>query len=232
MIQVTDNLFVGSLVDFDTLPSPSDYQIILAAHEPCHRKALGYTTKGAPKDSPEYLFAFRNGHQLILNAIDAPDPKYISKPMIDEAVKFGRAALDGGKKLACFCNQGLSRSPTIAMLILAPTLHADFITAEEQFNALYPAYKPGKGMRGFAMENWAHYYGFVSESVPKPAHPSDSLITIESVSAYLKSGVKGDPKALVHFIENATRALDRIANSKEQETMPCSAELSSALSLP
>jgi len=50
MIEVSPNLFVGSLADYEAIPDPTEYQVVLAMKIPCHQKALGYTTRAAPKD--------------------------------------------------------------------------------------------------------------------------------------------------------------------------------------
>ena len=43
-----------------------------SSHATYHRQALGYRSRGAPKDHPEYLVA-RRGNRLILNIVDAND---------------------------------------------------------------------------------------------------------------------------------------------------------------
>ncbi len=57
------------------------------------------------------------------------------------------------------CNQGRSRSPTIAMLVLAKSLPAKFEDAEDAFREIYPDYDPANGMREFARMNWDDYRG-------------------------------------------------------------------------
>lgn len=156
MIEVSPNLFVGNQSDYEELPDGHDFVIIHACKEPHHRRALGYTTPGAPKDHAEYLWCYRKG-DLILNIVDVADPRFIAKPMIDEAVKFARDHLAAGRKVFVHCNQGRSRSPTIAMLIMAPEMHEAFTRAEMDFRKVYPLHDPARGIHTFAKENWGAY---------------------------------------------------------------------------
>jgi hypothetical protein len=122
---------------------------IAACKEPCHRQALGYTTKAAPIDSSEYLWCYR-GSGLILNLVDGTDPKWISSAMVEEALSFIDKSTD---PVFLFCNQGESRSPTIALMWLVSRGHIiekSFNDAETAFKKLYPSYKPKDGIRLFA----------------------------------------------------------------------------------
>lgn len=158
MIEVSPNLFVGNQSDCEELPDGHDFVIIHACKEPHHRRALGYKTPGAPKDDPEYLWCYRKGN-LILNIVDAADARFVSKAMIDEAVRFARDHLAAGRKVLVHCNQGRSRSPTIALLILAPEMDASYIRAEMDFRKVYPLYDPARGVQAFAKDNWDAYRG-------------------------------------------------------------------------
>jgi hypothetical protein len=159
MIEVAPKLFVTSRGEFKKGAPPGSL-FISAARDPDHREAVGYKGRGCPKDHCEYLFAYRDGN-LILNIVDADDPAYIPKMMVDEAVMFARQTLELGRhRLIIYCNQGKSRSPVLALLTIAPHLSEDFLTAEEVFsNKIYPPYMPAKGVRGFAMKHWTEYHG-------------------------------------------------------------------------
>src|SRR5262245_29122461 len=131
MKEVAPKLWVGNQADAEQLDQfGSDWAIVFSAKEPWHRELLGYKTRGAPTDHAEYLWGVR-GKRLYLNLIDAPDPKYVNRSMMDAAVAFignQLAILDPDKPEAVgiFCNQGQSRAPTLAMLYLAPSLPEDF----------------------------------------------------------------------------------------------------------
>lgn len=156
MIEVHPNLFVGHAVDEATLRHELGWFIISAAKEPWHRAALGYTGVAAPKDHAEYLMASRPG-KLILNLVDALDPAYVSDTIVDMAL----ATIDAMRpeaKVLVHCNQGISRSPTLALLYMARHTDRfagmDFDRSVEQFRAIYPSYAPARGMASYAKSHW------------------------------------------------------------------------------
>lgn len=159
MKEITRNLFIGSQDDYElNVKFLPDWYVIHACKEPYHRQALGYSGRAVANTHPEYLIAERD-NRLILNLVDAADPKYIAKEIIDKAV----AAIDeniNSRKVLLHCNQGMSRSATIGLLYLH---HIGIIStsffkeAETEFKNLYPLYMPGNGMRVFAEQNWDYY---------------------------------------------------------------------------
>lgn len=159
MIEVYKNLYVGNQFDEETLQSREDWFIVHACKEPYHRQTLGYSGRGAPKDHPEYLFAVRDG-RLILNLVDVPNPKYIAMEIMEAAVKAIHEDISS-KKVLVHCNQGMSRSPSIAFLYLAK--HTGLFeglsleAALHEFKELYPSYAPAGGVAGFIRENWGHF---------------------------------------------------------------------------
>src|ERR1035437_3624457 len=115
MIEVLSNLFVGSQDDEVSIHGQSGWFVVHACKEPYHRQALGYSGRAAPKNHPEYLIA-RRDNRLVLNLVDADDPAYIPAEIMDVAVTFIHEHLSAGRRVLVHCNQGLSRSPAIAML--------------------------------------------------------------------------------------------------------------------
>ena len=168
MIEVHRALFVGAETDYEMNKSrfSPGWAIVHACKEPYHRQALGYTGRGAPKTHPEYLIA-RRGNRLILNLVDADDPAYIPDEIMEAAVEFIHSELSGGKRVLVHCNQGLSRSPGIAMLYLAT--HTDrvsrdsFEAAVVAFRTIYPPFSPAVGIAGWLRERWAR--GIVPRNV-------------------------------------------------------------------
>jgi hypothetical protein len=120
---------------------------------------LGYTGRGAPKDSPEYLWTER-GNRLALNIVDAPQSIFFSKEMIDKALAFIEQKLGEGLKVLVHCNEGFSRSPSLCLLYLIKhgmILGGTLEDCEAEFMKIYPEYNPGTGMRGFVKEHWEEY---------------------------------------------------------------------------
>lgn len=160
MREIISNLYVGNQEDFEnTIFLPYEWSFVLAAKEPWHRQTLGYTGRAAPRDHPEYLIA-RRDDKLILNLVDAPKSIFFNKDVIDAGLDFIKEELNKGKKVLVCCNQGESRSPSIALLYLVKYKYIDVDTledAEAEFLKLYPEYNPGEGIRSFVKENWDYY---------------------------------------------------------------------------
>lgn len=160
MIEIYPNLFIGTEQDYENgVNDQTGWMIVHACKEPYHRQLLGYTTRGAPKDHPEYLMAQR-GNRLILNLVDTPNPAFIPKEIIDTALYFIHKGLSEGCKVLIHCNLGESRSPSIGLLYLR--IHTDilpdeFALAEGKFREIYPPYNPSMGIRGFVVNNWNSY---------------------------------------------------------------------------
>ncbi len=159
MIEVYNNLYVGSQADEEAIHSQVGWFFIHACKEPYHRQALGYTGRGAPKGHPEYLIARRPG-RLILNLVDADDMTYIPKQVIRLAVEEIHQQISSNKVLVN-CNQGHSRSPTIAFLYMlkyAETFHTKSLDeALSAFRSIYTAYSPARGMGDFVKASWRDF---------------------------------------------------------------------------
>lgn len=160
MKEVSENIYVGNQADYeDGTFIPSEWSFLLAAKEPWHRSALGYTGRAAAKDDPEYLIA-RRDNKLILNLVDAPKSIFFDKKVIDAGLDFIEEQLNEGKNVLICCNKGESRSASIALLYLIKhdLIEGDTLEdCEAEFLKLYPDYNPGEGMRGFVKENFEEY---------------------------------------------------------------------------
>ena len=160
MIEIYPNLFVGIAEDYEfQVKGQEGWSVVHACKEPYPRRELGYTSRAAPKDHPEYLMAQRE-NRLILNLVDAPDPAYIRKEIIDAALEFIQNRLSEGHNVLVHCNLGESRSPSIGLLYLViytKILSKEFAVAENEFRQIYPSYNPGTGMKGFLVLNWGYY---------------------------------------------------------------------------
>lgn len=164
MIEVYHKLFVGSQEEYeDLLPEGKDVFILHAAKEPYHRQYVGYTGKACAKDHSEYLMAVR-GNKMAVNIVDALESKYFDPELIKDVVKKILYLLINKKTVYIHCNQGESRAPSIALLVLLG-LHAvstEYDVAVKQFKMIYPKYNPGKGISDFLTENWNEYVNYFS----------------------------------------------------------------------
>ena len=157
MVEVYKNLFVGSEFDYEVNPqSFNDWYVVHACKEPYHRKALGYTGRAAPKESPYYFYLTDVRGHLILNIVDVPDPRFFNDGMIDKAIDYCLEGLNKGKRVLIHCNQGESRAPTIALMVLRK-LHVvsdDFDEAVDYMYSIYPDYNPNNGILEYARQRW------------------------------------------------------------------------------
>ena len=161
MIEIHPNLFLGHQGAYEyQVQGQNGWAVVHACKEPYHRNLLGYTTRGAPKDHPEYLFAER-GNRLYLNLVDANDPAYILKEIIDKAIAFIHEKRAKSLKVLVHCNQGESRGPAIGFLYLLqhtntlPKTSLD--DALTKFRQIYPAFYPSRGISGFIAVHWEEY---------------------------------------------------------------------------
>jgi len=153
MQQVYDRLFVGDLSDCST--TRVGWAVIHACKSPCHQFAVGY--RGSlTADHPNYLVLER-GDDLFLNMIDPPFPLF----KMESFTEFLRFAHERWKRqitLLIHCNQGESRAPALALLLMSKRLGVlspvSYNEAAQEFSDMYPAYRPGHGIRTFLMEHW------------------------------------------------------------------------------
>lgn len=155
MIEVNKDIFVGTDNDCVFNP-PEGLAIIHACKYPCHSKAVRY--KGSlPKTHPNYLILERGNH-LFLNMVDMDQelsPIY-TNPIMKAAIQFIDEKILTNK-IFIHCNQGQSRSPSIALVYLANKgiiNNTSFNGAFQDFIKLYKIYLPGKGIGMYLNRNW------------------------------------------------------------------------------
>lgn len=163
MRQVAPGIFIDGTRDKVCLYPEvgDDTAVIHAAKDPCHRRRLGYTTRGAPVGHPHEVFV-RDGRHLILNMVDAPDPKYFSPLMFHQARDFAAEHRALGRALLIHCNEGRSRSTSLALVILATSgalPSASYAEARAAYLQLDPLYAPNEGVRLFLEARWAEVCG-------------------------------------------------------------------------
>lgn len=135
-------------------PCKAGQAIVHACKEPCHRRAVGYAAKSLASTHPHYL-AHRQGADLYLNLIDPPVPLF-KRESFEIALSFMHEACKAGS-LHIHCNQGQSRAPSLALLLMAKRLgtlpNTSYAEARAAFERMHP-YNPGDGIARFLAENW------------------------------------------------------------------------------
>lgn len=158
MIEVFKHLFVGDDNDYQINKAPMNQSwfVVHACKEPYHRDALGYQTRGAPKDSRSYYYLYDRYNHLILNIVDGVPAEYYNDNMIDEAILYCLKGLKNGSNVLIHCNQGESRAPTIAMLVLKKlnVLSSDFQEAFNSFKEMYINFNPSQGILKYLQSRW------------------------------------------------------------------------------
>lgn len=117
MIEVEGNVWIGNEADVDEFYGEFGGFCIHAAKEPYHRKAVGYTGRGAPKEHPEYLVAERDTFNAY-NLVDSPKPEYIPHDIFVHAANAIHEMVEKGVPVLINCNQGKSRSVGIYLYYL------------------------------------------------------------------------------------------------------------------
>jgi len=129
--------------------------VVHACKDPCHRRAVGYTTKTIPSSHENYL-VLEDGFHLYLNLIDPPAPLF----MMPSFAAF-MAFVDKHRphrEVLIHCNQGESRAPSLALLYLAKRtteIPADSYASAAAAFSLKFSYKPGQGIQTWLTRNWA-----------------------------------------------------------------------------
>lgn len=154
MKELYKNLWVGNENDV-AKAREKGYAIVSACKDglSSHRQLLGYTSMGAPKGA-EYLVARRPKH-LYLNLIDGDDPRYVPDQVIDAALSFISEHMDKGQSVLVHCVEGISRSPSIALLWLVKNGKMPVDGAVRKFKQLYPDYDPAPGIKIYTKQRIA-----------------------------------------------------------------------------
>lgn len=156
MIQLSDTkIFVGG-TDASSLRHDSDWAVVNTAKN-VHCEILNWDNR-PPRDHPNYLVLERD-QLLSFNWVDGPAHLY----NWSGSAAFVRA-LDfidrwyHSKSVLIHCNQGQSRSPTVALLYLAKRLciipDSSFAAARAEFQLLYPSYNPA-GIADYVSSHWS-----------------------------------------------------------------------------
>lgn len=159
MVEVFPNILIGTIDDYEVIKGSDDYFTVIAAKEPYHRRAVGYSGRSCGKDNPEYLYAERSGC-LICNLVDVDNPDWISDIIIDKIFADIDKALKDRRQVLICGNKGHSRSACIGMMYMKRAGYfkgIGFDGAEMLYRKIYPPYEPARGIREYARRNWDRF---------------------------------------------------------------------------
>jgi hypothetical protein len=153
MFEIYNNLFIGNENDC-FLDIRKGWVVIHACKSPCHQRAVGY--RGSlPKNHPNYLIKEQEFH-LFLNIID-PDKPLFMPQVFTVSLDFIKKNISQ-RKVLIHCNNGISRAPSLALLYMAKRAktisNENFLAAKMEFNKIFPAYSPSKGIELYLTKNW------------------------------------------------------------------------------
>jgi len=153
MLEVYKNLFIGDILDYETYRNDTDFKILSACKNPCHKEMCGYLQNPNITDV-DYFFK-ENDRQLALNIVDGPK-KTFSLILFTKALEFIDKHLSNGSKVLVHCNKGESRSATIVLLYLIKIgyLPKDVNIAGSVFKTIYNGYNPSFGIQEFAIDKF------------------------------------------------------------------------------
>lgn len=159
MIKVQERVYVGN--ETDCRVGDDEWAVVHACKSPCHQRAVGY--RGSlPQDHPHYL-VFQQGTDLYLNLVDPQVPLFMAQSFTS-FLAFARVQLNEGRKILIHCNQGESRAPSLALLLLAKLVcsisNDSYKAARADFEALFTGYYPGMGIQKYLADHWSEFDDF------------------------------------------------------------------------
>jgi protein-tyrosine phosphatase len=149
MKNIFNHLWTGGLEDCNR---PGGWAVVHACKHPCHKQAVGYASKIS--DSHEYYFVLETENNLFLNMVDTSVPLF-DFSLFEATVQF----LDkhSGTPTLIHCNQGISRSRTLALVYLAVKgliPNGSYDEAVYYYTETDKIKFPYRGIHHFVKQNW------------------------------------------------------------------------------
>jgi len=153
-----DRLYVGGLQDRKLVDNVDNFAIVSCVSS-LHYQLLN-KKKGELKQTDSEYILWTNGDKLMsLNWFDGSESMYDYSGVVtfELILDFIADQLYRGSKVLIHCNQGLSRSPSVALLYLAKRAHMisseSYDVARSDFEKIYPEYAP-KGIADYLRKHW------------------------------------------------------------------------------
>lgn len=148
-------LWVGGR-EASSLRDDPDWAVVNATKS-VHSEILGWV--GKPSGDDPYYLMYESGQLLSFNWVDggAHTFEWSGVPAFVRALDFIDKWYES-KDILINCDQGQSRSPTVALLYLAKRMHLipdeSFAEARKAFQIIYPFYAPN-GIADYVSNNWS-----------------------------------------------------------------------------
>lgn len=162
MIEIYDNIFVGSEQDYYSIQNQNHWATLHCCKNPFHCDFVGYRGN-LPSNHPNYALK-RIDNEMALNLVDMDrfSANYLefNKAMFEEAFNFLDEYRENKYNLLIHCNQGESRGPSLGMLYaarLGAYDFADFDSTERQFRSAYPNYHPKTNIYLTVKNLWIYF---------------------------------------------------------------------------
>lgn len=157
MREVHDRLHVAS--DDACVHDRDGWSVVHACKDPCHRRAVGYSGRSLDQSHPHYL-VLEDGPNLYMNLIDPERPLFMPESF-HEFLDFAARRYEAGDQVLIHCNQGFSRAPSLALLLLAKELDelpaGSYAETRRAYEERDPLYRPGAGIRTYLSRNWGEF---------------------------------------------------------------------------
>ena len=156
MFEIRERLSIGN--GDDCRYGDDNWGVVHACKHPCHQGAVGY--RGSLSSTHPYYLVFERENDLFLNMIDPPRPLFMLQSFTS-FLEFTSRQWEDGKNILIHCNQGESRAPTLAMIFMAKHLkelpNSSYSEARNEFEKLYPGYRPGNGIQIYLDKKWNEF---------------------------------------------------------------------------
>ena len=162
MIEVAPNISIGTSDEARRIYRKEEWRLVNVA-KTIHLELHGWLR--ADKYSPYYVL-HEEAQWISVNWVDADRPNFFNYQnngvsVVKQVLVFIEKGLRENKKILISCDQGQSRSPSVALLYLAKVLHTipdkSFAEAAQEFVKIYPRYQPASGISGFLAEHWTEF---------------------------------------------------------------------------
>ena len=155
MQEVHEDFFVGAERGCPTKSTDEDWAVVHACKHPCHQNAVGGQVS---QNHPNYL-VLEDRDDLYLNIVDMnrKQKHEFMEPMVSATLDFVDQHISS-KQVLIHCNQGQSRSPSLALLYLAKRAkeipNESYRQASNEFRELYPQFNPAQGIHLYLQDYW------------------------------------------------------------------------------